>query len=68
MVRSGQWCYVEYGVEGANGAMLFDIQADPYEMKNLAENPKHVKVRAQLSPLVRSYAGSLGKTQTSSPH
>ena len=63
MVRSGKWRYVEYGAVGANGAMLFDIQADPYEMKNLAEDPQHVKVRSQLSPLVRAYAARTGKIQ-----
>jgi len=63
MVRSENWRYVEFGANGANGAMLFDIQADPYEMKNLAKDPKYAKVRAQLSPLVRAYAANLGKTQ-----
>jgi arylsulfatase A-like enzyme len=63
MVRSGGWRYVEYGADGANGAMLFDLQADPHEMKNLVEDPKYATVRARLSPLVRAYAGSLGKTQ-----
>ena len=43
--------------------MLFDIQADPYEVKNLVEDPKYAKVCAQLSPLVRAYAANPGKTQ-----
>ena len=59
MVRSGRWRYVEYGAAAANGSVLFDIAADPYEMKNLAEEPKHAKVRAQLSRLVRAYAARL---------
>lgn len=61
MVRADKWRYAEFGADGVNGAMLFDIQADPYEMKNLAEDPKHAAVRAHLSPLVRAYAAGLGR-------
>lgn len=43
--------------------MLFDIVADRYEMKNLADDPKYTKVRAELSSLVRAYASKRGKTQ-----
>lgn len=63
MVRSENWRYVEYGPEGANGALLFDIHADPYEIHNLADDPKHAPIRARLSPLVRAYAANLAKTQ-----
>lgn len=28
--------------------MLFDVEADPYETKNLADNPKHAKALAEL--------------------
>jgi arylsulfatase A-like enzyme len=59
MVRRDNWRYVEYGPQAANGAMLFDIHADPYEMRNLAHDPGHAKVCANLSPLVRSYAANL---------
>lgn len=43
--------------------MLFDPQADPFEMKNLADDPGYARVRAELSPLARKYAANLGKTQ-----
>jgi len=56
MVRSEQWRYVEYGPAAVNGAMLFDVHADPYEMRNLADDPRYAAVRARLSPLVRTYA------------
>jgi iduronate 2-sulfatase len=59
MVRQAQWRYVEFGANGENGAMLFDVHADPYEMHNLAGDPKLAKVRAELSPLVREYAARL---------
>jgi arylsulfatase A-like enzyme len=63
MVRRGKWRYVEYGPEAVNGSLLFDIETDPYEMHNLAEDTAHTDVRAKLSPLVRGYAANLGKTK-----
>jgi iduronate 2-sulfatase len=62
-VRNEKWRYAEYGPEGANGAMLFDEQKDPFEMHNLANDPSFAGVRAELSGLVRTYAGNLGKSQ-----
>jgi len=60
-VRTEKFRYAEFGTEGKNGAMLFDPKADPLEMKNLADDPQHAKVRAELSALTRSYAAHLGK-------
>jgi len=57
-VRTEQWRYAEFGASGKNGAMLFDPHSDPFEMKNLADDPKYARVRATLSPLVRAYAGA----------
>jgi len=62
-VRNERWRYAEFGPEGQNGAMLFDCHTDPQELHNLADDPRHAKVCAQLSPLVRKYAANLGKTQ-----
>ena len=39
-----------------NGAMLFDVHADPLELTNLAEDPKNAAVRAQLSKLIANYS------------
>ena len=63
MVRNEKWRYAEYGPNGEKGAMLFDPQADPFEMKNLADDPAYARVRSELSPLVRNYAANLGKPQ-----
>ncbi|HLP77145.1 MAG TPA: sulfatase [Candidatus Paceibacterota bacterium] len=60
-VRTEKWRYAEYGANGANGAMLLDPKADPFEMKNLADDPRFASVRAELSALTRSYAAALGK-------
>jgi arylsulfatase A-like enzyme len=59
-VRTEQWRFAAYGPEGKNGAMLFDPKNDPLEMKNLADDPQHAQVRAELSALTRKYAARLG--------
>lgn len=55
-IRTEQWRYAEYGKDAANGAMLLDVHADPMELKNLADDPKHAQVRAELSKLVNAYS------------
>jgi iduronate 2-sulfatase len=62
MVRTEKWRYAEYGPDGKNGAMLLDPHGDPFEMKNLAEDPRQAKICAELSALTRQYAATLGKT------
>jgi hypothetical protein len=39
------------------------LNAGPFEMRNLADDPGYAQVRAELSPLARSYAANLGQTQ-----
>ena len=55
-IRTEHWRYAEFGLNGANGAMLFDETADPEELKNLADDPKLTKVRAKLAEQLQSYA------------
>jgi iduronate 2-sulfatase len=62
-VRNEKWRYAEYGPEGVHGAMLFDVHADPQELTNLAYDPAHAAVCADLSALTRTYASKLGQTQ-----
>ena len=62
-VRTADWRYAEFGPEGKNGTMLFDPKADPLEMTNLADDPAHAAVCAQLAALARHYAANLGKPQ-----
>jgi len=55
-IRTERWRYAEFGLNGANGAMLFDEESDPQELKNLADDPKLAKVKADLSRQLRPYA------------
>ncbi len=55
-IRTEQWRYAEYGPNAANGALLFDVHADPMELHNLADDPKHASTRAQLSALINAYS------------
>jgi arylsulfatase A-like enzyme len=55
-VRTEQWRYAEYGPNAANGALLLDVHADPMELTNLADDPKHAATRAELSKLVNAYS------------
>jgi len=55
-IRTEQWRYAEFGKDAANGAMLFDVHADPMELTNLADDPKHAATRAELSKLVNAYS------------
>ena len=63
-LRTERWRYVEFGQNAANGVMLFDSKADPFEMTNLAERPEHASLCRDFSVLVRRYAATLrdGKT------
>jgi arylsulfatase A-like enzyme len=54
-VRTERYRYAEYG-GGEAGAMLFDAQADPHELKNLADDPRHASVRAELAAVAKKYA------------
>lgn len=51
-VRTERWRYTEWQ-EGANGHVLFDEQADPHEMKNLADDPVHGETVKKLQALLR---------------
>ncbi|HXG10743.1 MAG TPA: sulfatase [Gemmataceae bacterium] len=63
-VRTERFRYAEWD-GGRGGAMLFDHQADPHEMKNLADDPQFTTVRASLSATLRKYLA--GSSAPSSP-
>ena len=57
-LRTERWCYTKWD-EGRYGVELYDHQADPREMKNLAPELQHAATVAELreklhkSPLAR---------------
>jgi len=51
-VRTERWRYTEWD-EARQGAELYDHRNDPEERVNLAEDPKHAAVRAELRDLLR---------------
>lgn len=57
-IRRDNWHYVEYD-QGKRGHMLFDIEKDPHELKNLADDPKFAKtvekLRTELRKMPRAF-------------
>ncbi|MDX1928007.1 MAG: sulfatase [Pirellulaceae bacterium] len=47
-LRTNRWRYTEWG-EGEYGRELYDHDADPKELTNLADKPEHAKTVAELS-------------------
>ena len=44
--------------DGNAGRQLFDMQSDPLETQNLAEDPQHAEVVTELTQRLRDYAGN----------
>jgi uncharacterized sulfatase len=51
-VRTERWRYTEWD-NGKRGSQLYDHDADPHELTNLVEDPKHAPVVARMRALVR---------------
>jgi len=53
-VRTDRWRYAEFD-QGKGGAMLFDMNADPHQLKNLANDPQYADVCKKLSALIKTH-------------
>lgn len=51
-VRTERWRYTEWNA-GAEGAELYDHRKDPFEYRNLANDPAFARTRAELSALLK---------------
>jgi arylsulfatase A-like enzyme len=54
-LRTPRWKFIRYNVNGVQSRQLFDLAADPWEMKNLAEDPSLKETVNQLDLLLRMY-------------
>ena len=55
LLRTQRWRYTEWD-EGKKGRELYDHDADPKELKNLASDPAHAKTVEELSQKLRTAA------------
>ena len=56
-VRTDRWRYMLWD-DGLEGEQLFDMQADPHELRNLAGEARYAGQAAELKALVRKYAAN----------
>lgn len=54
-IRTSRWRYTLWD-GGRKGEQLYDMQADPGELTNLAPDPRHAETVAKLKAQVQSYA------------
>jgi iduronate 2-sulfatase len=65
-LRTPRWRYTEWA-EGAQGRELYDHDADPRELTNLANDPAHAATIAELSPQLRAAAKATYPTDGKTP-
>ena len=59
-IRTERYRFTEWA-NGTEGEELYDYQTDPKEVKNLATDPKHTKLKDQLRAQLRTIAKARGK-------
>jgi arylsulfatase A-like enzyme len=52
MIRDDRWKLIAYRAGGTRSTQLFDLQNDPDELHNLADDPKYADERRRLEKLL----------------
>ena len=59
-VRTKEWKLIKYLVEGEKTTQLFKINEDPFELNNLAENPKYKHKLVELTSIMNAWIKKSG--------
>ena len=62
-VNDGRWKYHHYFVKGTKTVRLFDMQNDPHEMHNLADDPAAAKELPRLRELLKKFREDFSDNQ-----
>ena len=54
LLRDENWAYIQYDEDAASGIELFDMEKDPKQFTNLAENPEYAHVVADFKDKLKS--------------
>lgn len=60
MVTDGRWKMIVYHVDGRERRQLFDLQSDPTEQLDLADNPQHAITLSRLLCLLAKWQDDVG--------
>ena len=60
MIRDDRWKLIQYHVAGKRNTQLFDLDADPDELNNLADNPNYAAARSRLHQLLQQARQQFG--------
>ena len=53
LVRTRRWAYIQYGEDGESGRELFDMENDPQQFTNLADDPDYADVVSEMEGRLR---------------
>lgn len=59
-VRTDRWVYARWHNPQDHDPVLFDRRKDPYEMNNLADDPKFAEVRQEMETLLKRWMAETG--------
>ncbi len=61
LLRTDQWAYIQHGKNGELGTQLFDMENDPKQYTNLAENPEYRNVVERFKKQLLAKLETIGK-------